>query len=110
MADKTWAVWATEVAEFLGRGNSAKTIALAEAHLPVVTAFVRAYVRGKGFVNGEPNEDLAAVIISATARLVPNPSLNKREQVADTSITFTSLEGFTLPEQAILHLYRRRAA
>lgn len=102
-------ILAQDIADFLGRGDDTELIALAEQHLPIVTAFVRAYVRGKGFdpVEG-PNADLEAVIKTATSRLVVNPQQAKRIQIDDFSQTFTTLDGFTLPELAILNLYRRR--
>ncbi|MCK1804067.1 hypothetical protein MTQ12_13580 [Brevibacterium sp. R8603A2] len=101
---------AIDVARFLGQGDDDEIIALAGVHLPVVTAFVRGYTRGRGFTSGEPNEDLAHVIITATARLTINPEQNRRVSVDDYSQTYTTLDGFTLPELAILHLYRRRSA
>lgn len=101
---------AADVAEFLGQGDDEQIIALAGAHLPVVTTFVKAYVRGNGFAGGVPNDDLATVIKTATARLTVNPEQNKRISVDDYAQTFTTLDGFTLPELAVLHLYRRRSA
>ena len=81
----------------------------------ITTVFVKAYVRGNGFYeDGEPNDDLAAVITSAAARLSANPTLNR--QISQTAGPFTQnaspgvLYGFTLPELAVLHLYRRRTA
>lgn len=107
----TFPVTAQKVADFLGRGDDTNVVALAEEHLPVVTAFVQAYTRGGGFTeSGDPNGPLSAVIMTATARLVPNPEQAKRIQVADYSETPAILDGFTLPELAILHLYRRRTA
>lgn len=103
-------VTATDVAEFLGQGDDAEVVALAGAHLPIVTTFVKAYVRSNGFTDGVPNDDLSTVILTATARLTVNPEQNKRISVDDYSQTFTTLDGFTLPELAVLHLYRRRSA
>ncbi|WP_417365050.1 hypothetical protein [Glutamicibacter arilaitensis] len=97
-----------DVAEFLGRGDDAELVTLAGLHLPVVTAFVRAYVRGNGFVDGEANADLQAVIKTACSRLAVNPQQARRIQIDDFSQTFATLDGFTLPELAILNLYRRR--
>ena len=100
-----------DVAEFLGRGADNSLIDLAEVHLPVVTAFVRAYTRGNGFDQaGAPSNDLAAVITSATARLVLNPSNRGPGTVGPFSETPGVFNGFTLPELAVLHLYRRRSA
>jgi len=101
---------AAEVAGVVGRAGDADTIAQAEAHVPIVTLFVKAYVRGHGFVDGLPNDDIKAVIKTATARLVVNPEQVKRYQTADYAETPAVLDGFTLPELAVLHLYRRRTA
>jgi len=102
---------AARVAAFLGRADDAETLALAEVHVPVVCAFVKAYTRGRGFAeDGTPSDDVAAVIVTATARLLTNPSQGGRYQVGEISETPAVLNGFTLPEVAVLHLYRRRAA
>lgn len=103
-------VTAESVAAFLGQENDPDVIALAGEHLPVVTSFVRAYTRGRGFTDGTPNDDLGHVITTVCARLTVNPEQNRRVSVDDYAQTFTTLDGFTLPELAILHLYRRRAA
>lgn len=104
------AVTAADVARYLGREDDPSVLSLAGEHVRVVTTFVRAYVRRNGFNEaGAPNEDLADVIVSATARLVVNPEQAKRVQVDDFSQTFTTLDGFTLPELAVLNLYRKRA-
>lgn len=98
-----------DVAKFLGRGDDTELIALAQEHLPIVTAFIEAYTRGRGFDElGEPANPLRAVIITATARLVPNPEQMKRYSSGDYSENPAILDGFTLPELAILHRYRRR--
>lgn len=100
-----------QVAAFLGRPDDVDLVELAGAHLPIVTAFVRAYTRGNGFTeDGFGNADIRAVIVSATARLTSNPDQVKRVQVADYDESPAILNGFTLPELAILHLYRRRTA
>lgn len=103
-----------EIARFLGRPDDPQVIDVATEHLRVVSTFVRAYVRSNGFTRTEtgalvPNEDLADVIVSATARYVVNPQQNAREQVGSQSVTYARLDGFTLAEQAVLHLYRKRA-
>lgn len=103
------AVTADDVVRYLGREGDQQALSLAGEHVRVVTTFVRAYVRKNGFTEGQPNEDLADVIVSATARLVVNPEQAKRVAVDDFSQTFTTLDGFTLPELAVLNLYRKRA-
>jgi len=102
---------AQTVADYLGRGDESGLVTLAGVHLPIVTAFVRAYVRGNGFDEaGAPGDDLAAVIVSATARLTVNPEQASRRGLDDYSESPAVLNGFTLPELAVLHLYRRRTA
>lgn len=97
-----------DVAKFLGRGDDTELIALAQEHLPIVTAFIEAYTRGRGFTDGEPANPLRSVIITAAARLVPNPEQMKRYQTGDYAETPGILDGFTLPELAVLHRYRKR--
>ncbi len=101
-----------QVADYLARGNDTAFIVLAAQHVEIVTAYVRAYTRGEGFdpVAGEPDDELGAVITAATARLVLNPAMTRREGVGDYQVTRGTLEGFTLIELAVLHRYRRRLA
>jgi hypothetical protein len=85
----------TDVAGFLGRGENPSILSLAGEHLPIVTTFVRAYTRGNGFdETGDPSDDLAAVIVTATARLLDNPTLTKSETVGAFSRTPGQLNGF----------------
>jgi hypothetical protein len=100
-----------DVAAFLGKPEDVGTVTLAATHLPVVTAMVRAYVRGKGFdQNGNMADDLAAVIVSSTARLLANPEHTIEQTTGPFSIRQGVFNGWTLPELAILHRYRKRAA
>jgi len=39
-----------------------------ETVVPIVTVLAKSYTRGQGFTNSEPNEDIAAVIVTASAR------------------------------------------
>lgn len=103
-------VSAQQVADFLGQGDVPETLALAGAQLPFVLATVEAYTRGRGFVAGEPGPDVALVVIASTARLVSNPDLKRSEKIGDYEVTPGAFLGWTLPELAILHRYRRRAA
>lgn len=100
-----------DVADFLGRGDDARAVALAGEHLPVVTSMVRAYVRDRGFdeTTGEPADDLAAVIVSSCARLLANPEHTVEQTTGPFSIRQGIFNGWTLPELAILHRYRKRA-
>jgi hypothetical protein len=100
---------AQNVADFLGQGDDTQLVALAGEHLPIVTAMVERYVRGRGFTNGEPDDPIAAVIVSSTARLVNNPSGTEYQATGPFQIRPGVFNGWTLPELAILHSYRARA-
>ena len=97
------------VVAFLGRTGDATTLALAEAHQPIVVEMVKAYTRDLGFVDGEPGDDLAAVIVSSCARLVVNPEHTISQETGPFSIRQGISQGWTLPEWAILHCYRKPA-
>jgi len=102
---------AETVAAYLGKADEVAIVSLAQQHLPIVTAFVRAYTRGGGFdETGIPGPDVEVVIITACARLTSNPEQVSRYQTADYAENPATLHGFTLPELAVLHLYRRRTA
>ena len=97
-----------DVADFLGQGTDAPLVALAEEHVTIVTAMVRAYTRGGGFnEEGEPNDEIAAVITTATARLVSNPG-QLRYGVADVQMN-DAFRGFSLAETFVLNRYRKKA-
>ncbi len=98
----------TAVYDFLG--TEEPPTAQVVAHLDTITAMARTYVRGVGFdpVTGEPAADLAAVITTATARLIVNP-----EQLGYDvgGVGYRSgFVGWSLAELAVLNAYRRRAA
>lgn len=98
------------VIAFLALPETPQTITLVNQHVRVVTTFVRAYVRGRGFLpDGEPNLDLEDVIVSAASRYVVNPQQLTRQALGNQSVSYAALEGFTLAEKAVLHNYRRRA-
>lgn len=99
-----------QVADYLGRGDDAALLSLAGQHVEIVTAFVSAYTRGRGFTDGVPADDLVAVIVTSAARLVQNPTLTTSETVGGFSQRPGVLDGWTLPELAVLHRYRRRSA
>lgn len=104
-----------DVATFLGQGDDTALVALAREHLRAMSALARGWTRGAGFASTAPGgyaecaDDLAAVIVAATARLVSNPAQFKREEVDGYAVT-GGFDGFTLAEQMILNRYRRRAA
>lgn len=97
------------VAAFLGRPGDAQLIAVAAQHLPLIANMVRGYTRGRGFTGQEAVPELAAVIVTATARLATNPEQTIREQIGDYSISPAVFNGFTLVELFTLNRYRTRA-
>lgn len=103
-------VTAADVAVFLGRGDDNALVALAGAHLPLVTEMARTHTRGVGFVGDIPNAAIASVITSATARLANNPELLQSEQIGDYSARYTTFQGWSIIERAVLDSHRRKAA
>ncbi|MEZ5202731.1 MAG: hypothetical protein R2742_16180 [Micropruina glycogenica] len=101
------AVTGQMVADFLGQGDDSSLVALAGDHAAIVTALARSYTRGRGFAEAEPTEDIAAVIVTATARLVANPE-QLASDVGSVSVR-GGWQGWNLAEQIVLNRYRVRA-
>ena len=99
------------VAEFVGRGDDQAFVALAFEHAQINTAMARGYTRDRGFENGEPADDLAAVIVTATARLLANPDQVPNDVTAGSfsKRTYAGFTGWSLAETFILDRYRKRA-
>lgn len=99
-----------DVAAWLGETVDDDFTTQATAHLNAATMMVKAYVRGNGFDDlGAPEDDLAAVIVSCCARIMGNPQASAQMAAGPFSITPGTFSGWTLPELAVLHRYRRRA-
>lgn len=99
-----------DVADFLGQGNDTALVALAERHVAVIAAMAQAYTRGRGFfTDGEPAEDVAAVITTATARLANKPDQVPNEEIGPFKVSGASFTGWSLPELVVLNRYRKRA-
>jgi hypothetical protein len=96
-----------DVADFLGQGGDTTLVALAAEVAPVITAMVRAYTRGRGFDDDEPNDELAAVITTASARMVANPE-QIETRVGSVEIR-GGFQGFSLAETFVLNRYRKTA-
>ncbi|WP_422748596.1 hypothetical protein ACN27E_09765 [Mycobacterium sp. WMMD1722] len=98
---------ARAVAAFLGQPADAGLLALAAQAVPIVTLMAKAYTRDQGFTGMVPNDEIAAVITMASARLVANP-----EQL-DSTVGSVGLrggfQGWTLAEMFVLNRYRKRA-
>jgi hypothetical protein len=83
----------------------------AGAVVPLILAMAKAYTRGRGFTDDEPNDEIAAVITTAAARLAGNVKQVSGSQTMgpfseDIRSFFT---GWTLAEQFVLNRYRVRA-
>lgn len=101
-------VTAQDVADFLGQGDNPELVALAGEAVPIITAMARAYTRGKGFaVDGTPNDEIAAVITTGSARLLANPE-QIRTAVGGVQIN-DGFTGWSLAELFVLNRYRVRA-
>jgi hypothetical protein len=99
-------VAAQQLCLFRGRPGDTDLAGSAGAAIPVVTALVKPYVRG-----GERNEDIDAVIVTASARLCSNPSqLSHGRSIGPFSDSVRAgFTGWTLAELAVLNRYRRLA-
>ncbi|MCW2783476.1 MAG: hypothetical protein JWR35_3927 [Marmoricola sp.] len=104
-----------DVLGFLGWASDAEISAQADRHVYFAMQAVAAYVRGRGFyaqgTDGptKAEDPICAVIISAAARSVNNPTLDTRVEVGTYNAVSGSFAGWSLAELAILHQYRRTA-
>lgn len=99
-----------DVRAFLGPAGAGADAAQIETHLRLVTAMTKQYTRGRGFdAANNPEEPLEAVIISATARLLQNPTHAELQTSGPFTVRPGTFSGWTLAELAVLHTYRRRA-
>lgn len=99
-----------DVARLIGHPDNTQLIDVANEAVEVVTQYVRAYTRDQGFDDGRINDTaIEAVVKSASVRMAVNPQYLKRQSAGSQSVTPSILDGFTLPELAVLNRYRRRA-
>lgn len=100
-----------DVAEFLARQDDNTFVRHCDAVTPIVVEYVRGYTRGRGFeVDGSIPADLRAVVISAAARLVTNPTVLRGES-AESYAMAAGVDGTYSPaEAAVLQRYRRTHA
>jgi len=98
-----------QVAGFLGRGGETELVTLAGQHSTIITSLVRAYTRDRGFTGDEPAADLAAVIVTATARLVTAPDQVPNSAVGPFTRSGAGFTGWTTAELVVLNRYRQRA-
>ncbi|MCK8644396.1 hypothetical protein [Mycobacterium colombiense] len=91
--------------------SPAPTDAQVTQALAAVTNVAHAYTRGQGFSDDGPNEEIASVVVLATARLLRNPSqLPVREQYGAIVVDYRGgFTGWTLTERETLNRYRAQA-
>ncbi|MGB2919701.1 MAG: hypothetical protein WBC15_05730 [Mycobacterium sp.] len=83
--------------------------------IPIITAMAKAYTRGRGFTAGadydEPNDEIAAVIATASARMAANVRQTAGSSSMDNfaNETRTYFQGWTVAELFVLNRYRKRA-
>ena len=79
--------------------------------VPLVTTMCKSYTRGRGFTGNEPNEELAAVITTASARLAANGKGLMTKKVDDVEYQYSLASSFswTLAERIVLDRYRVKA-
>lgn len=99
---------ANDLSAFTGQAIDAGQ---ADAVISVVTALASAYTRGRGFVAGEPNNDIRAAILTASARLLSDTSQVKSgEQMGPFQVQYRAgFDGWSTAELATLNRYRERA-
>lgn len=108
MTDIVNAPTGADVAAFLGQPANTQLVALAGQAVPIVTAMAMGYTRGKGFDGAVMPSDLAAVIVTASARLATNPQQLEREALAQESASYAPIE-WNLMERLVLNRYRVKA-
>lgn len=102
--------------ELVGRaraliGPGAVTDEQLQAAVLAITEMVRAYTRDRGFTIGFPDDDVAAVITTSTARLAGNPETIVQEDIAgEYAVRKGSFSGWSLAELAVLNRHRQKAA
>ena len=97
-----------DLAAFTGKELNAGQ---ADAVIAVVKAMAKAYTRGKGFTDGEPNGDIWPVILSASARLLADTSqIVNQESMGPFAVQFgAGFDGWSVAESYCLNRYRERA-
>lgn len=81
-------------------------VADAQTVVDTITLMARTYTRKNGFNGNEPNEDIGAVIFTASLRLLSNPS--GLEYRAGNEQVTSAFNGWTLTESYVLNAYRKR--
>ena len=82
-----------------------------EQVIPLLTTLARSYTRGNGFDADVPNDEIAAAITTAAARLAANASqLSHTTSVGALSqVLGAGFVGWSVAELGVLNRYRVRA-
>lgn len=98
---------AGRVADVRGGADQASTV------IDILTSMAKAYTRGVGFNDaGEPNSDIAAVIVTASVRLLAHPDqLPMSQGMGAFTVDYPrgGFFGWTLAERFVLDRYRVKA-
>lgn len=83
----------------------------AEAVITIVSAQAKSYTRGRGWdTNGQPADDLRAVILTASARRLTDPTQTITDRsMGPFSTSYRPNDGWTTAELYVLNRYRQRA-
>ena len=101
-----------DLAAFLGRDDMGDAVSYyqVDSVLSIVTAMAKSYTRGQGFTGGVPADDLGAVILTAAARMLADPSgIVAESRMGPFSTTYSDHSGWSTGELAVLNRYRLRA-
>lgn len=101
---------ASDLSAFLGPRQSVNATQ-ANSVLSVVKSMALSYVRGQGFVGGEPNDEIAAVILTAAARLLSHSrQVSVGETFGPSSANFAAAPfSWSVAELMVLDRYRVKA-
>ena len=97
------------VADYLARGTETEFVKQADLLVKEIELLARAYTWRRGWdpATGHPSEEIGAVIVLATARLLANP-----EQIAYSVGSISQnggFKGWSLAELSVLNRYRQRS-
>jgi hypothetical protein len=97
--------------KYLGLCDNPTTAQLNQlnAVLSIVAAQAKSYTRGVGWIGPVPTDDICAVVISASARLLGNLSGLKAETMGALSVQYGPPFGWSLAERSVLDKYRVKA-
>ena len=97
-----------DVATLMGGADEPAVVERCQQVGEVIALFARQYTRGNGFYAEGVEQDIGAVILTASARLAANPE-QLYTQVGGV-VTGAGFQGWTLAEQIVLNQYRKVAS